>query len=252
VTATIRLEACELRKLRFGERREVQTVLEGVSLAARAGEILLLLGPSGGGKSTLLRLLNRLEDPDQGRILLDGTDITQIDPLLVRRRVALMVQKPFLFPVTVRENLQMACRFRQTEPPDETADEWRQVMDQSRLELSLLDRDARRLSVGQQQRVCLARALMGGSDVLLLDEPTSALDPPTVEALAATFRRLAKQRGLTLLLATHDLGLARSLADRVLFLAGGRILEDGPAETLLTAPRTPELKAFLASEECRA
>ena len=150
-----------------------------------------------------------------------------------------------------REGLANRVRRKTGKVPADDAVAWQQWLELCRLDRSLLDRDARRLSVGQQQRVCLARALMGGSDVLLLDEPTSALDPPTVEALAATFRLLAKQRGLTVLLATHDLGLARSLADRVLFLVGGRVVEEGPATALLSAPRTSELQAFLASEGYR-
>ena len=221
-------------------------VLRGVSLGVPAGEITAIVGPSGGGKSTLVRLLNRLEDPDAGRILLDGADIAVLDPLRLRRRVGLVLQQPFMFPGSVLDNLQRPFLLRGERPPEEGAPELREALGLCRLEPTLLEREARSLSVGQQQRLALARALVTAPEVLALDEPTSALDRPTGDRLADTLHSICLARRLTVVMVTHDLRLAGRVADRLAYLEAGRVLEEGAAVQLLAHPGTEALRAFLA------
>jgi putative ABC transport system ATP-binding protein len=241
--AELRLE--EVRKGRPSKGGGRVEILRGVTLTARCGELTVIIGPSGGGKSTLVRLINRLEDCDGGRILLDGTDILETDPLLLRRQVALVSQKPFMFNGTVLENLQSPFDYRGEDPPEGGSAEITRVLDLCRLEADILSRDARTLSLGQQQRVSLARALVTGPQVLLLDEPTSALDRPTGDRLGDTLREIARKEGMTVLMVTHDLRLAELIADRLAYLEGGYIHEEGPTEDLLHRPRTEALRRFL-------
>jgi putative ABC transport system ATP-binding protein len=241
------LRVTDIYKQRSAGRSKTNQVLNGVSFDLWPGEIVVLLGPSGGGKSTLLRLLNRLEDPDRGTISLRGEDIQTLDPLQVRRQIAMVSQKPYLFNGSVADNLMMGSSCRQETPP--TNDDLLKALNACHLDPALLDQDARRLSIGQQQRVCLARALSGGGELLLLDEPTSALDPPTAKRFIETFRQLSREVGLSQVIVTHDLRLAADVADRVVFLENGRVLESGPAGVVLRQPQTSELKQFLDSEE---
>ena len=221
-------------------------LLDAVSLSARAGEITAIIGPSGGGKSTLIRLINRLAEPASGRIELLGTDIAAMDPLELRRRVALVPQKPFMFEGTVLDNLRMSFSYRHLQPPSAQSEEIGEVFTLARLDLDLLQRDARSLSLGQQQRVGVARALITKPQVLLLDEPTSALDRRTSDELAATLREICHRKYLTVIMVTHDLRLTEKIADRCFYLEGGRILEQGRAAELLAHPKTTELRRFLS------
>lgn len=239
-------EVCLVRRDREG--REA-TLLAGISFSARRGEITVIVGPSGGGKSSLIRLINRLGDPTSGRIFLGGEDIQRLDPLELRRRVAMVLQKPFMFEGTVLANLQRPFLFRQGPLPAAASPEVLHAMELAHLSPDLLDRDARTLSIGEQQRVNLARALITDPQVLLLDEPTSALDRPTGDRLAATFHEICRSQRLTLLLVTHDLRLAEKIADFLVYLEGGHIREAGRPAELLTGPRTAELKRFLAEPE---
>ena len=222
------------------------TILAEISIAARQGEITAIVGPSGGGKSSLIRLVNRLDDPSGGRILLAGEDIMGLDPLLLRRRVSMVLQKPFMFEGSVLANLQRPFLFRQEPPPAAGSREVGQALELARLSAGLLGRDARTLSLGEQQRLSLARALITGPQVLLLDEPTSALDRPTGDRLAATFHEICRSQRLTVLLVTHDLRLAGKIADHLIYLEGGRIREVGRPAELLSAPQSAELRRFLA------
>ncbi len=241
--AELRLEG--IRKSRPGADGIPVEILRDLSLSAGAGELTVIIGPSGGGKSTLVRLLNRLEDPDSGRILLDGRDLREFDPLQLRRQVALVPQKPFMFAGTVLDNLQRFFLYRRSPPPGEADPQLRLTLELCRVETGLLPRDAATLSLGQQQRVGLARALLAGPEVLVLDEPTSALDRPTGDRLADTLREICRSRQLTVLMVTHDLRLAERVADRLAFLAGGRILEEGAAGELLARPQSEALRSFL-------
>lgn len=223
-----------------------RTILQDVSFTATSGMITAVIGPSGGGKSTLVRLINRLADPTSGEIYLGNSEIRELDPLDVRRLVALVSQKPFMFEGTVLENLQRPFLYRQQQVPGADSEEVRNVLELAQLDQDMTQRDARSLSGGEQQRVSLARALITRPKVLLLDEPTSALDRRTGDALAATFQEVSRKENLTVILVTHDLRLAERIADYCLYLEAGRIMEEGTAEQLLNRPRSAELTRFLA------
>jgi putative ABC transport system ATP-binding protein len=239
----LRLE--NIRKTRLGSDGRPVEILQGISLVAAAERLTVIIGPSGGGKSTLIRLPNRLEDPDSGRILLDGREVADFDPLELRRVVGLVPQKPFMFAGTVLENLQRPFAFRGGSPPPAADPVLLENLALCRLDAGVLPREARTLSIGEQQRVSLARLLVVSPRVLLLDEPTSALDRPTGDRLADTLREVCRSRRLTLLMVTHDLRLAERVADQMAYLEAGRILEEGAAADLLNRPRTPQLRRFL-------
>jgi polar amino acid transport system ATP-binding protein len=240
MTALLRLE--EVYK-RFGER----DVLRGVSLEVAPHEVIALIGASGSGKSTLLRTINLLEQIDDGRIWLDGEDIsdprTKVDA--VRARIGVVFQHYNLFPhLTVLDNVTLALRqvFRQRREAAE------------RHGLELLERiglaeHARaypdRLSGGQQQRAAIVRAIATNPKLLLLDEITSALDPELVGEVLDLVREL-KQDGTTIVMATHEMAFARDVADRVVFLDAGVIAEQGEARRLFAAPQEPRTREFLA------
>lgn len=177
-----------------------------------------IVGPSGAGKSSLLRLLNRLGNPAEGTIRFRGSDVRTLDVLWLRRDVALVPQLPALLAGTVEDNLRYAAELarRRVDAPD--------VLRRSGLDESFSQREATRLSVGEQQRVMLARALSQQPSVLLLDEPTSALDPDSRETVERTISGLRRDSGLSLILVTHDAAQAERLADRSLRLDGGRVL----------------------------
>jgi ABC-type cobalamin/Fe3+-siderophores transport system ATPase subunit len=184
-------------------------------------------GPSGSGKSTLLRLLNRLADPDSGRVLYEGVDVGELDPLGLRREVSLVPQLPALIDGTVHENIAYGPRLA-----------GRSFDTRSCLELAGLDpefegRDASKLSVGEQQRVMLARALALEPRVLLLDEPTSALDEGARDAVETTLRGLRARTSISIVLVTHDTGQARRLADYVVRIESGTVAAQGPAGEVL-------------------
>ena len=176
-------------------------------------------GPSGSGKSTLLRLLNRLADPERGRVLYRGRDVRELDVLSLRREACLVPQLPALLEGTVAENVAFGARLA-GRPTDVG-----RALDLAGLASSFADRAADRLSVGEQQRVMLARALALRPAVLLLDEPTSALDADTRDAVEATLLELRERLALSYVLVTHDLGQAERLSDSVLRLEGGRAVE---------------------------
>lgn len=221
-------------------------VLRDVTLTVPAGRITSLFGPSGAGKTTLLRLLNRLQDPDGGRIAFLGRPLEAYDVGELRRRVGFVFQSPVMFPGTVRDNLSEAAELADIEP-GRFEPAARRAMQQAELDAGLLGRDGDELSVGEQQRVNLARVLVTGPEVLLLDEPTSALDPPTASRLLATVQRLVQEDGLSVVMATHRIAEARQSADRAVMLADGEVVEAGPASRVLEAPRREETARFLDS-----
>ncbi len=221
-------------------------ILHEISFSALQGEITVIVGPSGSGKSTLLRLLNRLEEPSEGSILLNGVDIRELDPLAVRRRVAMVLQKPFMFEGTVLFNVQQPFRYRAVPAPDGGSREIARALDLVGLPTKLLQRDARTLSGGEQQRVSLARALISSPQVLLLDEPTSALDRPSSDRFALILRDICRLERLAVLLVTHDLRLAGQCADLLIYLEGGKIIEEGKGAELLSRPCSEAFRRFLA------
>jgi len=227
----------------------VRRLIDRLSFSVEQGDLAALFGPSGGGKSTLLRLLVRLEQPNAGRILVNGEDISAWHPQVLRRRVGLLAQRPFMFAGTVLDNLLLPFRWSRQPAPGADAPELRELLEFCRVDATRLADDAGRLSVGQQQRVALARTLLQQPDILLLDEPTSALDRPTADHLGETLRYLNRQRGITVLLVSHDLRLIERVCRRGLFLEQGRVVEEGELRQLLREPRSAELRRFLAAPE---
>jgi putative ABC transport system ATP-binding protein len=190
-------------------------ILRDISLAVAAEGITVLLGPSGAGKTMILRLLNRLEVPTAGLVRFRGTPVASIDPLTLRRRVGMVFQRPAPFPGTVRDNLRVA-------DPGATGDALLVALGGAGLPPAFLDRSADDLSGGESQRMCLARTLVTRPEVLLMDEPTSALDPDARHRLERTARDLAAQ-GRPVVWVTHDLDQAARLADDVLVVIDGRV-----------------------------
>jgi putative ABC transport system ATP-binding protein len=186
-----------------------------------------IAGPSGSGKSTLLRLLDRLADPASGRVLFEGRDVRERDVLQLRREVCLVPQLPALLEGTVADNIRFAADCAGTEP------DLHRLLELAGLDASFADREGRRLSVGEQQRAMLARALALEPRVLLLDEPTSALDEDARGAVEATLLDLGRRLRISYVLVTHDLAQARRMADWVVRVDGGTAVAEGPADELL-------------------
>lgn len=228
---------------RFGERR----VLDGVTLELGAHEVVALIGPSGSGKSTLLRCLNLLERIDDGQILLGDEDIS--DPRVkvdaVRARFGVVFQHYNLFPhLTVLHNVTIALRRVHGVPRADAERHGLELLER----IGLADKAGMhpdQLSGGQQQRAAIVRAIATDPEVLLLDEITSALDPELVSEVLQLVRELGRD-GTTILMATHEMAFARDVADRVLFLDGGRIVEQGPPAQLFGSPREARTKEFLS------
>ena len=208
--------------------RGKRTVLEDVTCRLPEGASCVA-GPSGSGKSSLLRLLDRLADPASGTVRHQGEDVRERDPLELRREVALVPQLPALLDGTVADNLSYAASLGGGSP------DVPRLLELAGLDAGYADRDAARLSVGEQQRAMLARALATDPGVLLLDEPTSALDEAARDAVEATLRDLLQRLGISLVLVTHDLAQARRMADWVVRLDEGTLSSQGPVEEVLRA-----------------
>jgi polar amino acid transport system ATP-binding protein len=221
-------------------------VLKGIDLSVSSHEVICLIGASGSGKSTLLRCINLLEPIDSGRITLLGQDITapNIDPNLVRRQIGIVFQSFNLFPhMTVLRNVTLAPSKVLRTPAAQAAAEARELL----ARFGLLDKShdyPDRLSGGQQQRVAIVRALAMRPQIMLLDEVTSALDPELVAEVLDVIGELAAG-GMTMLIATHEMGFARDIANRVCFLEEGRIIEDAPPAELFTEPKDDRTRRFL-------
>ena len=221
------------------KRYGAATVLDGVDLHVEEHEVVTLIGASGSGKSTLLRCVDLLEEIDDGQILLDGVDVSDPragqDAAAAQRRMAIVFQAFNLFPhLTAAQNVALAPRVVHRLPAAEADDRARELLDRVGL-AAFGGAYPDRLSGGQQQRVAIARALAVRPRLLLLDEITSALDPELVGEVLAIVRELA-EGGMTILMATHEMGFARQVSDRVCFLDGGRVLESGPPEQVLGEP----------------
>ena len=221
-------------------------VLRGIDLEVAEHEVIALIGASGSGKSTLLRCINLIEPIDAGRILIKGEEITArgVDVDRIRRRVGIVFQAFNLFPhMSVMDNITLAPRRVLRRPRPEAERDAAELLE--RFGLAEKARDyPDRLSGGQQQRVAIVRALAMQPDVLLLDEVTSALDPELVAEVLSVIRELAAG-GMTMLIATHEMGFARDIAGRVCFLDEGTILEQGPPAELFSEPREARTRQFL-------
>jgi polar amino acid transport system ATP-binding protein len=221
-------------------------VLRGVDLEVREHEAVALIGASGSGKSTLLRCVDLLEEIDDGDVLLDGAVITDpsVDPVAVRRRLGMVFQAFNLFPhLTVLQNVVLGPVRAHRTTRDEATARARELLARFGLE-GREDQVPDRLSGGQQQRVAIVRALAARPRALLLDEVTSALDPELVGEVLELIREL-KGEGMTMLIATHEMGFAREVADEVCFLHDGAIVERGAPDQVLGAPRQAETQRFL-------
>ena len=223
------------------------TVLDGISTDIEKGDVVCIIGPSGSGKSTFLRCLNRLETPDSGKILLDGVDLTDPAADLNRQRMKMgMVFQQFnLFPhMTVLKNLTLAPMLLKKES-QQTAEQRAMALLER---VGLADRAQEYpscLSGGQKQRIAIVRALCMEPEVLLFDEPTSALDPEMVGEVLDVMKELA-QSGMTMVVVTHEMGFAREVASRVLFMDQGVIMEENKPQALFDNPQSPRLQSFLS------
>ena len=222
-------------------------VLKDINLNVQPGERIVLCGPSGSGKSTTIRCLNRLEEHQQGRIVVDGVELTndikQIET--VRREVGMVFQHFNLFPhLTILQNCTLAPMWVRKMPRRQAEEIAMHYLERVRIP-EQAHKFPGQLSGGQQQRVAIARALCMKPKIMLFDEPTSALDPEMVSEVLDVMVNLAGS-GMTMLCVTHEMGFARQVAERVLFLDGGMVIEDSPPEEFFNAPKSPRAKAFLA------
>lgn len=239
---TVILETKNLRKSFDG-----QEVLKGITTTIKKGDVLALIGPSGCGKSTFLRSLNLLEIPTDGHVLFEGTDLTDksVDINQVRQKIGMVFQQFNLFPnMTIRENIMLA--------PVKLGKLTREDAEKKAVELlariGLSDKaDAypAQLSGGQKQRIAIVRSLAMNPDIILFDEPTSALDPEMVGEVLAVMKELA-QDGMTMVVVTHEMGFAREVANRVMFINDGVIQEEGTPEEVFGSPKSPRLREFLS------
>lgn len=228
---------------RFGEHE----VLKGINLKVRPSEVVCIIGPSGSGKSTLLRCINLLEKPDSGRVIIEGVDITRpdIDINRLRQKVGIVFQSYNLFPhLTVEQNLLLAPLKVQKRSREKCLEKAEQLLKR----MGLIDKMKAypdQLSGGQQQRVAIARALMMDPDIMLFDEVTSALDPELVKEVLDAMRELAAN-GMTMLVVTHEMGFAREVSDRVIFMDNGSIVEEGRPDEIFSAPKNKRTREFIS------
>lgn len=227
----------------FGENK----VLDGISTEIHKGEVVAIIGPSGSGKSTFLRSLNLLEVPTGGKILFENVDITdpKVDIDRHRQKIGMVFQQFNLFPhKTVKENIMLAPVTLKLMTPEEASQRAEELLKR----VGLPDKAEAypgSLSGGQKQRIAIARALAMNPDVMLFDEPTSALDPEMVGEVLEIMRELA-QTGMTMVVVTHEMGFAREVASRVLFINEGNIQEDAPPQEFFACPKNPRLREFLS------
>ena len=223
------------------------TALDGVSAAVTKGSVVVIIGPSGSGKSTFLRCLNLLEVPDGGSIYVDGADITnpKNDINIYRQRMGMVFQHFNLFPhMTILRNMTRAPMKLLKKSQKDAEDRAMELLQR----VNLADRAAAypsQLSGGQKQRIAIVRALCMEPEVMLFDEPTSALDPEMVGEVLEVMKDLANA-GMTMVVVTHEMGFAREVADHIIFMADGRIIEEGTPEEIFEHPQSDRLKTFLA------
>ena len=246
------LEVCGLTKTSGGVKKRgakkadpTLDVLKGIDLDIYRGDVVCLIGPSGCGKSTFLRCLNRLETPSSGSIKFEGVEVDEAHIDAVRQKMGMVFQHFNLFPhLTVKKNLELApslLKLKDKEAISARADELL-------ARVGLADKAnayPKSLSGGQQQRIAIARALCAQTKIILFDEPTSALDPETIQEVLDVMVRLAHEKNITMVVVTHEMGFARQVADRVVFMADGQILEEGTPEHFFTNPKNERVRQFL-------
>ena len=231
----------------FTGRQHVVRAVDDVSTHVDKAEVVVVIGPSGSGKSTFLRCLNGLETFDSGHVVIDGKDLAdrKVNINDVRREVGMVFQQFNLFPhKSVLENITLAQQVVRNRPESEARTKARALLNK----VGLAEKEAEypsRLSGGQQQRVAIARALAMDPKIMLFDEPTSALDPEMVGEVLDVMKQLARE-GMTMVVVTHEMGFAREVADRVIFMDQGKLVEEGTPEHFFTAPREDRTKLFLS------
>lgn len=206
-------------------------IVDAISIEIYRGDVLAVVGPSGAGKSSFLRLLNRLDEPTAGTVLLEGADYRQIPPSELRRRIGMVMQRAFLFPGTIADNVRYGPRQHGQELPNDFVE---QLLSQVDLH-GYASRPVANLSGGEAQRVALARAMANSPTVLLLDEPTSALDDAAKDKVKLLISEVVRAHHLTCVIVTHDLALAARMANRVMVMRAGRLERIGPREQVLNA-----------------
>ena len=242
MTDTVLIETKGLQKS-FGDNH----VLKGVDLQIHQGEALAIIGPSGGGKSTFLRCLNLLETPDSGDVIFEGQKINQkgTDVDKYRQKMGMVFQHFNVFPhMTVQQNITLAPVLLKKKTPAEADQKALYLLDRIGL-LDKKDEYPRKLSGGQKQRLAIVRALAMEPDVMLFDEPTSALDPEMVGEVLSVIRTLVKD-GMTTVIVTHEMGFAREVSDRIIFISDGQIVEQGTPSELLEHPKEQRTRDFLS------
>ena len=223
-------------------------IISGVTVNFYRESITAVIGPSGSGKSTLLRLMNGLIEPDSGSISLDGVLYSEIPPRILRRRVGMVFQEPTLFPGSVASNLLFPLQIS-GQKSTEWEDLARYGLEQVNLKsVRFWDRDVAELSLGEKHRIALVRTLLTNPEVLLLDEPTASLDPGNASFIVDIVKGLNCDRHLTVVWVTHTLDIARRVADHVVMLKKGSLIEEGKAEAVFNNPCHPETKRFLSGE----
>ena len=230
-------------KKNFGD----QEVLKGIDLEVNEGDVVVIIGPSGSGKSTFLRCLNLLEVPTDGHILFEGTDITDksVDINKMRQKIGMVFQQFNLFPnYTIQNNITLAPVKLGLMTQQEAEKKAKELLERVGLPERANDYPSQ-LSGGQKQRIAIARALAMNPDVMLFDEPTSALDPEMVGEVLELMRELARD-GMTMVVVTHEMGFAREVANRVLFIDEGKIQEENTPEEFFANPKNPRLREFLS------
>ena len=236
MTSNIMIDLKNITK-RFGSN----TVLDNMNLYIRENEFLTLLGPSGCGKTTTLRIIAGFETPTEGKVLFNGKNITEVPPY--QRAVNTVFQKYALFPhLNVFENIAFGLKIKKL-PKDVIEKKVTEVLKLVNLS-GFEKRDIDSLSGGQQQRIAIARALCAQTKIILFDEPTSALDPETIQEVLDVMIKLAKEN-ITMVVVTHEMGFARQVADRVVFMAGGQIIEEGTPDHFFENPSNERVKQFL-------
>ena len=241
------IETVDLRKSFTIKGKETLHVLKGVTEHIAKGEVVSIIGPSGGGKSTFLRCLNLLEKPESGKIIFEGVEITgeKVDINLHRQKMGMVFQHFNVFPhLSVMKNITLAPVLLGKRTQAEADEQAESLLSRVGL-LDKKDEHPSRLSGGQKQRLAIVRALAMEPDVMLFDEPTSALDPEMVGEVLDVIKALVKS-GMTSVIVTHEMGFAREVSDRILFMDGGVIAESGKPDDIMNRPQNPRTKEFLS------
>jgi putative ABC transport system ATP-binding protein len=221
------------------------SIIDSVSCLFKKGGIYNIVGPSGAGKTSFLRLLNRLDEPTSGDILFYGKQLSGYPPTELRRKIAMIFQIPYLFPGSVKENLDYCCKDKKSAVIDT---DYEVLLKRVGLRDDFLNKDAGELSVGEKQRVAIARSLVLKPEIILMDEPTSALDPAAAQIVERHILSLTKELCLTAIIVTHNPEQALRMGGNTLFMVAGRLIEFGPTAEILASPKTEEGRKYVNKE----